>query len=104
MARQLLGLPKADQFGPGRVAAVVELAGTASDAKALVIALALIAGAYEDATGVHTWRRPEAHPVTGRYFAALASWGYQPSAIEQAVITGEPYTPAAAPASPAGSQ
>jgi ParB family transcriptional regulator, chromosome partitioning protein len=104
MARELLGLPAAEQFGPGRVAAVVDLVTGASDGRALVIALALIAGAYEGATGVHIWRNTGSHPVTGRYFATLASWGYEPAPIEQAVITGEPYTPGAAPASAGAAQ
>jgi ParB family chromosome partitioning protein len=97
MARHLLGLPNAEQYGPDRVAAVVELLSTANDSRAVVIALGLIIGAYEDSTGVHVWRSPAAHSDLARYFAAPASWGYEPSAIEQAVIDGEPYSPSTNP-------
>ena len=73
-----------------------------SPARLPLLMLAPIAVAYEgemtgaDATRRATWRTDRYSPCprkdAGRYLAFLASLGYQPSAIEQAVADGVPYT------------
>lgn len=62
---------------------------TANDARAQVVALALVLGAYEDHTGVQTWRHPG--PAARRYLAALVEWGYEPSEVEE-IVLAEPET------------
>jgi hypothetical protein len=44
-----------------------------------------VLAAYEDATGVHTWRNPDT--ATRRYLDYLRSTGYQLSPLEQEVAT-----------------
>lgn len=87
MAREFLGLPAPASKWTSDVAPVVDLVARASDARALVIALGLVLGAYEGETSVQTWRTPATSYGTARYFAALSGWGYALSAIEQ-TITG----------------
>jgi ParB family chromosome partitioning protein len=101
MARELLGPPKdpkSRRAAPGVHAAIVK----ASAARAQVIALALVLGAYEDATGVHCWRNPT--PETAGYLEALVGWGYQLSDIEQELVaSARSRQAAAAPEESAGS-
>jgi ParB family transcriptional regulator, chromosome partitioning protein len=56
----------------------------ASDARAQMITLALVLGAYEAELDVHEWRHRNAYAV--RYLSQLATWGYELSEIEQSVI------------------
>lgn len=58
--------------------------GKANANQATMLQLAAVLAAYEDSTGVHTWRN-----TTGgdrRYFAALAEWGYTLSPVERIVL------------------
>jgi ParB family transcriptional regulator, chromosome partitioning protein len=94
MPHQLLGLPRQEPengfHARNATDAVVDAIAHASDARAAVMGLGIILGAYEETTGVHIWRSPRAHPEIGRYFTALASWGYELAEIEQTVIDGKP--------------
>jgi ParB family chromosome partitioning protein len=49
-----------------------------------MITLALVLGAFETTSGVHTWRNPKA--AARRYLTQIAAWGYELSEIEQSVI------------------
>jgi ParB family chromosome partitioning protein len=60
------------------------LLGTATDARATVVALAVVLAAHEAQTGVHTWRNQS--PGSVRYLQALVNWGYQLSDIESIAI------------------
>ena len=60
---------------------VAALAAQASDQRAQVIALGVVLGAIEAATGVHSWRNPG--EATQRYFAFLATCGYVLSDVEK---------------------
>ncbi len=98
-ARDLLGIDKPDVvFGPDRVKALMDTLATAGDARALVIMLGLVIGAHEAATYVDMWRSPASHSDTARYFSRLASWGYELSEIEQAIVDGKPLADAKAAA------
>jgi ParB family chromosome partitioning protein len=66
---------------------IVALLGTATDARATVVALAVVLAALEAETGVHTWRNPT--EGARRYLQALAEWGYSLSDIERVVIGEE---------------
>lgn len=66
---------------------LIEAIETATDARAQVVALAIVLGAYEEQTGVYSWR--SVNRGTRRYFAALESWGYALSDVERLVL-GEP--------------
>jgi ParB family transcriptional regulator, chromosome partitioning protein len=55
-----------------------------SDARAQMIALALVLCAHEIDLGVHTWRSPTL--AADRYLSQIAAWGYELSEIEQSVI------------------
>jgi ParB family chromosome partitioning protein len=88
-ARDLLGLDAPVsrwQRTPGSDALINTLSN-AGDARAQVITLALVLGAFEATLGVHTWRHPNAG--VARYFAQLATWGYELSEIEQSVIKND---------------
>lgn len=63
---------------------LIEATETASDARAQVMALALVLGAHEEQTGVHSWRHE--NRAVRRYFAALESWGYVLSDVERLVF------------------
>jgi ParB family chromosome partitioning protein len=58
----------------------------ATDARAVVIALAVVLGDIEDSTGTHTWRNPS--DAVRRYFAFLAENGYALSDVEQHAAGG----------------
>lgn len=85
MARQLLGLAKADGSSWTQPPEVYTAMTTASPARAQVIALAIVLGACEAATGVHSWRSPGTD--TAGYLEALARWGYGLSDIERELVT-----------------
>src|SRR5262249_8004983 len=58
----------------------------ATDARAVVIALAVGLGDIEETTGTHTWRNTS--DTLHRYFAFLAENGYALSDVEQLVAGG----------------
>ncbi len=62
-------------------------AGQASDARAQVLALAVVLAALEEDITREAWRRPT--EANKRYLRFLASIGYQPSDVEQLVL-GKP--------------
>lgn len=84
MARQLLGLPQGDGSSWSRPPEVYTAMVAASPARAQVIALAIVLGACEAATGVHSWRSPGTD--TAGYLEALARWGYGLSDIERELV------------------
>lgn len=96
MNRELLHLPRAaSEHGPGgwvrtSAADVVTAVAQANDARALVIALGLILGAYEASTDIHVWRSPASYPEIGRYFGQLAAWEYLLSDIERTITDAKP--------------
>jgi ParB family chromosome partitioning protein len=80
-ARDLLGLnANLNRWSSGGDDFVSELE-TSSDARAVVLGLAVVLGAFEKETGVHSWRN--ATPTTGRYLRALQGWGYELSDVER---------------------
>lgn len=66
-----------------------DLIAKATPARAQHIALVLILATIEQATGVHTWRHPDASKRA--YFTALATWGYPLSDVES-ILTADPDT------------
>jgi ParB family chromosome partitioning protein len=60
---------------------VAGLGAAATDARAQVIALAVVLAAVEESTSVQTWRGPD--EATKRYFAFLAAQGYVLSDVEK---------------------
>jgi hypothetical protein len=78
----------------------VELCDTAPAGRLPLAMLAPIVAAFEhamtDGEGKNTWRTDRYSPCpreqAASYFALLSGLGYQPSAIEQAVIGQQPYT------------
>ncbi len=76
LAAKLLGLE-------GRHA-IAEAIATATEARAHVITLGLVLGAYEEHTSTETWRTPK--DSDRRYLVALAQWGYQLSDVETLVV------------------
>jgi ParB family chromosome partitioning protein len=85
-ACKLLGLrePRYGQPSP-----ITGRAKRATSDQALISAIAIVVGAFEEAldskAGVDTWRRPTAEDEL--YFAALCDWGYVLSPVEQLVLT-----------------
>ena len=61
--------------------AITNMCASATDARAQVIALAMVLGAVEDSTDVRTWRNPT--DVIKRYFTLLAANGYTLCEVEQ---------------------
>ena len=86
MARELLGLPRAEGAAWSTPAEVYTAMTQGGPDRAQVIALAIVLGAHEASTDVQSWRNPSVE--TAEYFEALAGWGYQLSGIEQRVVTG----------------
>ncbi|NUR27010.1 MAG: ParB N-terminal domain-containing protein [Catenulispora sp.] len=81
LGAELLGI-NGSAFLPGRSRdALADLLDKASDARAQVITLGLILGAYEQATGKHSWRTPNTD--TARYLTFLAEQGYRLSNVER---------------------
>jgi ParB family transcriptional regulator, chromosome partitioning protein len=67
--------------------ACAQLAAQASTAKAgTVRTLAAVLAAWEQASGVHTWRNPTAWDAL---MSALTEWGYPPSEVE-GLLTASP--------------
>lgn len=83
-ARTFLGVPADDQpiwgYHAG-AAKIVGLLGEASDSRAEIVILAVILGAQEAATDVHSWRR--VNPATQRYLTFLAAQGYTLADVER---------------------
>ena len=68
-----------DYYG---VAAAQALATQPTTPKAQTMrTLAAVLLAWEENTDVHTWRNPD--PWDRRIMAALITWGYEPSEVEQ---------------------
>lgn len=84
-AREWLGIEApVSRWARSEPDALITALGNATDARAQVITLALVLGAFETTLGVHTWRNPNA--AVRRYLAQIAAWGYELSEIEQSVI------------------
>ena len=62
-------------------AKIIGLLGDAGDARALVVVLAVVLGAQEAATDVHSWRR--VNPATHRYLTFMAAQGYTLADVER---------------------
>lgn len=71
----------ADVLGIADAAALDSHADAATDARATVLALAVVLCAYEQSTSVQTWRRPDGE--IRRYFAFLAANGYECADVEK---------------------
>ncbi|MGN5392554.1 ParB N-terminal domain-containing protein [Streptomyces sp. JL7001] len=88
-------------FGIKEHSGSAERAKAVTPAKAVAMAFAAVATAYEQNAARTVWRTDghhagsEVRTVTGEYLGWLVSLGYQPSPIEQAVIDGKPYSPGA---------
>lgn len=65
----------------GRATGITALVEQATEARAQVIALALVLAAYEDATHIGSWRHVD--PGTRRYLTFLADCGYTLSGVER---------------------
>jgi hypothetical protein len=88
-ARDLLGIPHAgSDYGTDRVAALTEAFAKANDARAVVLALGVVVGAYEDAIFPDMWKNPASHTHIARYLTLLVEWGYQLAEIEQLIVDG----------------
>jgi ParB family chromosome partitioning protein len=59
---------------------VAKLVDGASDGRAQVVSLAVVLAAYEQATGVHSWRQPD--DATTAYLTFLQAAGYELSPVE----------------------
>jgi ParB family transcriptional regulator, chromosome partitioning protein len=89
-ARELLGIdaPVSRWQRTPRSDALITTLANAGDARAQMITLALVLGAFETTLGVHTWRNPNA--AVRRYLTQIAEWGYELSNIERSVIKSDP--------------
>ena len=76
LASELLGLDRSKDRH-----VIATAAAAANDGRAEVIALGVVLGDIEEATGVHTWRNPS--ETMRRYFAFLAANGYTLTNVEQ---------------------
>lgn len=88
LATGILGLPEPEQHMYGETSAVLNAITGATDARAQVIALAIVLCAYESATDVQTWRKPTAQWAT-RYFTLLKDLGYGLADVEQLVLAAQ---------------
>lgn len=98
LACELLGLAAPDGGGyySGRVNPLAEAARATSTARATMLSLAFVLGAYEAGTHQGNWRN--ADPATQRYLSQLREWGYPLSEVEQlALDPGADHTAAADP-------
>jgi ParB family chromosome partitioning protein len=57
---------------------------TATENRVTQLAVVAVLAAYEDSTGVHSWRNPD--EATGRYLTYLAACGYTLSTVERLAI------------------
>lgn len=87
LAAELLGC---QSRGYGRSTSLVELVEQASDARALMLALAQVLAGYEQCTDRSDWRSPRAH--TARYLRFLQSCGYTLAPVEQRACGPQPNT------------
>jgi ParB family chromosome partitioning protein len=83
LAREMLGLDPAFHD-------LADVLDGVTEPRAEVIALGSVLSAYEDATGVHTWRNPDR--ATRRYLDFLHGAGYQLSPLEQSIASPAPPT------------
>ena len=61
---------------------------TATDSRAQVISLGLVLAAYEQGTGIHSWRNVS--EATGRYLHYLGTCGYEMADVERLACGDEP--------------
>lgn len=81
----LAGIERSNGFYGADAASCSELAAKPATAKAAtMLTLAAVVAAWEHSTGTHTWRNPT--PWDARVLAALVTWGYQPSDVEQLLL------------------
>lgn len=80
----LLGLPKPAPLYSSGLRPLVELAKTATGARATQLSLAVLLGGYEDGTSRDSWRSATAETVA--YFTALRDWHYPLSEVERLVL------------------
>lgn len=80
----MLGLPEPAPLYSTGPRPLVELAKTATGARATQLALAVLLGGYEDGTSRNSWRAPTAETVA--YFTALRAWHYPLSEVERLVL------------------
>lgn len=86
MLRTLLGVEPQTGIYDGTRSACARLATQPSTSKAATIrTLAAVLAAWEQTSGVHTWRNPTAWDA--RIMTALTGWGYQPSDVEALLLT-----------------
>jgi ParB family chromosome partitioning protein len=64
---------------------LIDRADAATPRQALMLALALLVCEWESGTSRNTWRHPSERDR--RYLTALIQWGYQPSEVEQLILT-----------------
>lgn len=98
LATELFGLDDTGKTGYGRTAnsaALLKHLATASEARATVVTLGLVLAAYEERTGVHSWRAND--QATTRYLRFLETNGYELAPVERRACgeeispdTGEP--------------
>lgn len=84
LTADLLGITKQAGRGRSTRATLDTLIDRASEPRSQVIALGVILAAYEDSTGVHTWRNKSRGDA--RYFAFLADNGYTLSEVETLLL------------------
>ncbi|BBG05810.1 MULTISPECIES: ParB/RepB/Spo0J family partition protein [Pseudonocardia] len=86
LACELLGLAAPDGGGyySGRVNPLAEAARATSTARATMLSLAFVLGAYEAGTHQGNWRN--ADPATQRYLSQLRDWGYTLCEVEQLAL------------------
>ncbi|MBC3189469.1 ParB N-terminal domain-containing protein [Pseudonocardia sp. C8] len=86
LACQLLGLdtPHGGGYYSGRVNPLAAAARSTSAARATLLSLAMVLGAFEASTHRGNWRN--ADPATQRYLAQLHEWGYPLSEVEQLAL------------------
>lgn len=80
----LLGLPEPAPIYSSGPRPLVELAKTATGARATQLSLAVLLGGYEDGTSRNSWRSPTAETIS--YFTALRAWHYPLSDVERLVL------------------
>lgn len=93
LAAEIFGLGDTAKTGYGRSAnapALLKHLATASEARATVVTLGLILAAYEERTGVHSWRAND--QATTRYLRFLETNGYELALVERRAC-GEELTP-----------
>ena len=93
-ACELLGVKPGEKYNhTARREDLVKMMAAAKPARQQMVMLGMVLAAYEGFTDVSTWRHADGgyrydDAWAPRYLAALVSWGYEPSEIEQYVIDG----------------